>query len=193
MIRILRRTIPVWTASLALVMLGCGRPHAHLELTSFKDPYFPETYSVDLLDCAYYHGPSGDYHLVGRAESAPEEDGSTVTQIVHIHLFWKPRPGKTVDNPTSVDAVIRYAILTEQGAALYSGTGFLYPKHRRLSDEVIAKLEVGRLRLEREVGDAPDLLGTARVTGCLVARPDAAATVDLRRQIDIRFGPRDAR
>ena len=193
MTRIFRRAFVAVAVSAVLLAVGCGRPHARLELTSFKDPYFPETYCVDLNQCAYYQGPSGDYHIVGRAENTPAEGEPSVTQIIHIHMFWQPRPGKTVSNSTSVDAVIRYAILTDQGAALYSGTGFVYPKKRRMSDDIIAKLEVGRLRIDQEVGEAPELLGAARVVGTLVSQPDAAMTVDLRRQIDVRFGPPEAR
>ncbi|MFQ5805635.1 MAG: hypothetical protein ACE5I3_04205 [Phycisphaerae bacterium] len=180
----------VW-ATPSVVLLGCTRPSAALELTSYKDPYFPETYEVALADCAYYVGPGGDYHVVGRASHTPEDGtGGTITQLLHVHLFWKPRPGKTFDNPTTVDAIIRYAIVTDSGVAVYSGTGFVYPKRRRVSDELIAEIEIARLRLDSEAGDAPELLGAARLTGKLVAQNNASLAVDLRRQLDLHAGPR---
>jgi hypothetical protein len=171
-----------------LFLSACARPTASLQLTSYKDPYFPETYDVKLADCAYYVGPGGDYHIAGRASHTPDDGGGAITQLLHVHMFWKPWPGKTFDNPTTVDATIRYAIVTERGAAVYSGTGFVYPKKRRFSDDVIAKVEVARLSLESESGDPPELLGSARLAGKLMAKDDASLALDIRRQLDLRAG-----
>jgi hypothetical protein len=182
-----RATLLFALATLLLVLpCGCARSAGTLELTSHKDPYFPESYRVELGECAYYMGPDGDYHIVGRACHATEDnpDGE-ITQLLHVHLFWRPRPGKTFDNPSTVDATIRYAILTKQGVAVYCGTGFVYPKKRRFSDQLVVQIENARLRLEAQHGDAPDLLGNARVVGELLARNNAALAVDLRRELDL--------
>lgn len=177
-------------AAPAALLIGCRRPAGALKLTSYKDPYFPETYEVELTQCAYYVDPGGDYHIVGRATHTPQDGtGGTIAQLLHVHLFWRPRPGKTFDNPSAVDATIRYAIVTKQGAALYCGTGFVYPQMRRLSDDVLVKIEVARLRPEAQVGEPPELLGPARLSGKLVAAEDASLAVDLRRQLDLRAGP----
>jgi hypothetical protein len=174
---------------LPALVAGCGRPAASLEITSYKDPYFPETYEVALNDCAYYIDPGGDYHVVGRAEHTPaDSSGASVTQLVHVHMFWKPRPGKTFDNPTAVDATIRYAIVTDAGTVVYCGTGFVYPKKRWLSAKLIAKVESARLRMESQCGDPPELLGVARVAGKLTAEDNPALAVDLRRQLELCAG-----
>jgi hypothetical protein len=180
------------TVAAALVVLcsGCARPAGTLELTSYKDPYFPETYQVEFGECAYYVGPSNDYHIVGR-DTHDLEDGArrAVTQLMHVHLFWRPRPGKTFDNPSTVDATIRYAILTEQGAAVYRGTGFVYANKGSFSDTLRVEIENARLRLELQEGDAPDLLGAARVVGELSAEANATLALDLRRELDLRSAP----
>jgi hypothetical protein len=175
---------------LPALLLGCARPAGTLDLTSYKDPYFPETYHVEFDECAYYAGPSGDYHIVGRARHIPEENsGGEITQLMHVHLFWHPRPGKTFANSSTVDATIRYAILTGQGAAVYAGTGFVYASKRRLSDKLAVEIENARLRLEVVEGDAPDLLGAARVVGELVAKEDATMAADLRRELELLASP----
>jgi hypothetical protein len=175
-----------------VVLLGCGRSGTSLRLTSYKDPYFPETYDVELAECAYYVDPGGDYHIAGRALHSPEGGGAPIAQLMHVHMFWKPWPGKTFDNPSTVDATIRYAIVTERGAAIYSGTGFVYPKKRRMSDDVVAEVEVAQLKLESQVGDPPELLGSARLAGKLVAEDNASLAVDLRRQLDLRSRPHNS-
>jgi len=179
----------VTLAGLPMLLSGCAHATSHLELTSYKDPYSPETYNVQWDDCAYYTGPGGDYHIVARTTHIPDDGGDEITQVMHVHLFWRPRPGKTFDNPSTVDATIRYAILTEQGATVYCGTGFAYPKKRRTSDKLLVKIESARLRLESQNGDAPDLLGNARAAGELLAENNAALAVDLRRQLDLRATP----
>jgi len=176
-------------AASPIVMSGCTRASASLEITSYKDPYFPETYQVELADCAYYVDPGGDYHIAGYASHTPADGGGgTIEQLMHLHLFWKPWPGKTFDNPTTVDATLRYAIVTGQGAAVYCGTGFVYPRKRRMSDDLIVQIEAARLRLEAQLGDPPELLGDARVVGELVAEHNASRTVDLRRRLDLYAG-----
>ena len=188
--RQLRRSLLFATlAALPILLSGCAHATGNLELTSYKDPYSPATYDVQWDDCAYYTDPGGDYHIVARTTHIPEDGGGEITQVMHVHLFWRPKPGKTFDNPSTVDATIRYAILTEQGATVYCGTGFAYPKQRRTSDKLLVKIENARLRLESQNGDAPDLLGNARAAGELLAENNAALAVDLRRQLDLHAAP----
>lgn len=169
----------------AFVLAGCRQPSVGLELVSYKDPYSPETYVLALDECAYYVDPGGDYHLLGRA-SEDDGDGDSADHLLHVHLFWKPRPGKTFDNETSIDATIRYAIVTSNGASVYAGTGFVYPKKRRMGDQITAEIEVARLRLVSQTGDVPEILGDSRVSGTLAAENNAGLAIDLLREIDVR-------
>jgi hypothetical protein len=178
----------LWAASLALWVCagGCGRPSARIELISYKDPYFPEPYAVQFAECAYQIDACGDYHIVGRATDSPGNPGNgAITQLLHVHLFWKPTPGKTFADETSNDATIRYAIITDSGTAVYAGTGFVYPKHRWFDSDVVGKLECAQLRLESQFGDAPDLLGDTRLTGILVAEQNRNLTVEVRRELEL--------
>ena len=183
-----RRLLPLTgLASLALLLLGCGPRVSSLEFTSFKDPYTPERYSLVLDECAYLTGPGDDYHIVGHAAHTPA-GGGEIQQYVHMHVFWKPWPGKTFDDSSSVDATIRYAIVTPQGAAVYCGTAFVYPKVKGPNDRVIAKVEDGRLRLESQQGQPTDVLGPTRVRGTLIARKNASLAMDLRRRLELTAG-----
>ena len=187
----LRIGLGLLALALSLVLMpGCMQPTSALQLTSYKDPYFPETYSVAFTECAYSVDAGGDYHIVGRATRIPA-DGSeaTVTQLLHIHLFWNPEPGKTFDHPSSVDATIRYAIVTERGTSVHCGTGFVFLERQRMSDRVVARVEAARLRPASQHGEPTEVLGDARVTGTLVAERDACLAIDLRRELDLHSGP----
>lgn len=168
---------------LAAIAAGCNPTVSRLSLVSYQDPYFPEHYSLRPVQCAYYVDRGGDQHILARAES-PMSAG-TVDQLLHVHVFWRPRPGKTRDDPSTVDAVLRYALVTNEGAALYCGTGFVYPRRNRLDGSLDVLIESARLRLEHVRGQASDVLGETRVSGSLRALPDPAAAVDLLRTFEI--------
>ncbi len=172
---------------LGLLLAGCAPRGSRLTLTSYKDAYFPETYEVTLNQCAYYRAPGGDYYITGRATRPGNDAGDSVTQLLCVHVFWKPIPGKTFDNATSIDATIRYVVVTGEGVAVYSGTGYVFPR-KRLGQTLDAEVDVGRLRLVSRTGEAPDLLGAARLRGRLHAPRNAARAVDIRRRVDVYAG-----
>jgi len=151
---------------------GCAS--SVIELTSYKDPYFPEHYQARLDECAYYLDPDGDIHAVGRSQHNDEH--GTLTQLVHVHIFWKPWPGKTPADQTATDAVIRYILARPSGRAVYEGTGFAFPRKQRGGELQIA-IESAALRPLSQSGELPDVLGTARLVGLLraVDRPGTAA------------------
>lgn len=167
-------------AALAGAVTGCH--HSSLELISYQDPYFPERYVWSLDTCAYREGPTGDLHIAGRSER--KTDTGTTTQLLHIHVFWKPWPGKTPADDTTTTALVTYAVANEQGVAVYRGTGFVFPRRRGGGLQV--DVGAARLHLTSRRGDIPDTLGDARVSGRLYPRADAARTADLMRELELR-------
>ena len=170
--------------------IGCGQPASELEFTSYKDPYFPETYHVTLDECAYRVGAGGDMHIAGRAASeAGDTETRPTTQLLHVHVFWQPKPGVTFANTNTTDATIRYAVVTGAGTAIYSGTGFVYPE-RQQGGALSVKIETANLRLESLGGNAPEVFGDARLSGNLWPREDAHTAVDLMRALELHAGGR---
>lgn len=174
---------------LALVVLsfsatGCQRPTAHVEIKSYKDPYFPEIYDIDFDHCAFRHADSGDVHLAAVLHDAKaSRDGEWISQYLHVHVYWKPRPGRTFANSTTCNATYRYIVASEDGVAVYDGTGFAFPKERR--DGCLAvEIESGRLRLESQIGDVPDFLGHAWIEGRFVAGRNEAEVARLVREME---------
>lgn len=172
----------LWIAGV-LGLTGCGK--SRLELISLKDPYFPEKYTVSLDRCVYRQTPGGDVDIVGHMQRVASGETAAGEQYVHIHLFWTPRPGKTFDNPSSVDAVVRYLVVTPSGVTSYSGAGFAFPQRRSLGSDLVVRLESARLRPETETESENEILGEARVTGRLIARRDDQVAVDLMREAEL--------
>ncbi len=168
-------------AVLAGLGVGCRHTSA-IEFVSYKDPYFPERYQVDFDECAYQVAPGGDIHATGRARTST--DNGLLTQLIHVHVYWRPWPGKTSVNETTTTALLRYAVATETGVAVYSGTGFALPKKMK-NGKLRVQIESGRLRLESQSGDVPDLLGDARLVGTLILDDDPGLASHLTRELEL--------
>ena len=163
---------------LVLGMLsGCGGARSTLELTSHRDPYFPETFVIDWTECAYWVEPSGDIHLAGRAPSSEGEEGE-LTQYVHVHVYWQPFPGRTHSDASATNALIQYVVANSGGTARYTGTCFAYPRGKPGRTLKVA-IESGRLRPDTRGGTIEDFLGSAHVAGTLVAQPNEGAATEL--------------
>ena len=175
-------------AAVAAMQFGCGPRHSAAELKSFKDPYFPEDYTIRFDECVYRIDASGDHHLAALATRRINDDTAEIRQYLAVRVYWKPVPGKTPSNSTTLDAMLRYAIQTPSGIAIYKGSGFVYLKKRRWSDKLIGRLEAGSLRLETQVGNAAEFIGDSTITATLIARPDSNRTIDLMREIELLSG-----
>lgn len=171
-----------------LTLTACA-PAGRVQIRSYKDPYFPESFEVRFEQCAFLQDGTRDYHIVARSARVPQGGGiGPVTQILHVHVFWTPRPGKTFDDPSTHTATLRYAIVTPGGVALYEGAGFVYPERRWIDGHLVAHIEQARLGPRLRTGDAPDLLGESHLVGALQAAADPPLTIDLRRELEQHAG-----
>ena len=187
-----RRLVVALVGALLVLSLGlsvgCGQRVSGIELISYKDPYFPEPYTVVFDECAYRQDADGDLHIVGRTSVEPDDyQAGSLTQLIYVHVFWQPKPGVTFANATTTTAIIRYVIVSAEGTTTYSGTGFTCPKGRR-GRKLKVPIETANLRLESHFGDAPELLGDARLSGVLWAEENAHAAVDLMRTLELHAG-----
>ncbi len=166
------------------VSFGCKGPSSTVELVSYKDPSFPEPYLVEFAECAYRLAPGRDIHVAGRSEEL-DRDGTPLRQYLHVHIYWKPHPGKTHANATATNALLRYVVATADGVATYAGTGFAFPKKKKLGNELQIEIESARLHLASQTGDLPDFLGQTTVAGTLSAMHDSGRATQLVREMEL--------
>lgn len=174
----------LFSTAIAVIAFGCHSPSS-FRVTSYKDPYFPETYAVQFSPAAYRVGPDGDVHIAGKSATASRDRGD-IRQWIYVHGFWRPRPGKTFANSTATDCTLRYVIASPGGTAVYEGTGFIYPLKPTNGQALVARMESASLRLVRKIGEPSEILGDSRLVGDFQAAPDAAQAVDLQREAEIR-------
>jgi len=170
----------------SVVIVGslAGCTTSSIELLSYKDPYFPQRFRATFAQSTYRIAPDGDIHITTctRPDIAnPDDDG--IVQYLHVQVYWKPAPGKTPAESTMSDALVRYVVATRTGVAVYTGTGFVFPKRKR-GHRLHAEIELVRLHLDSQSGDLPDMLGDARLTGELGAREDPVSTTQIIRTME---------
>jgi hypothetical protein len=170
-----------------LPAVGCGSG-SKVELTSYSDPYFPERFYFSPTQCVYRRDAGGDIHIAAYSSGDRLDHGEAAQQWLHVHIFWNPQPGKTRDNPTSMDAVVRYVIRTAKGPSRYSGTAFAYASESKPGSGLKVSLESGRLHPDQEGSDGLEMLGETRLSGMLYPGADSNGTVDLVRQMDLASG-----
>jgi len=59
--------------------------------------------------------------------SEPDTLAGATGQIVHIHMFLRPKPGSTPIDRTAVSVTVRYIVLADGRAGVYAGGGFMLP------------------------------------------------------------------
>lgn len=171
---------------LALVTLaGCAPKSQTVEIRSLKDPYFPETYEFEAARCFYRETLSGDAEIVAFGTRPPNPEVDTREHWLQLQLFWKPNPARTPDDPTCVNALVTLVAQSPTGSLRYTGAGYVFITPPRHGQPLRARLEASHLQLESRGGELADALGPQRIVGELLAQPDAAAAIELRREAEI--------
>ncbi|MBI1371306.1 MAG: hypothetical protein GC159_00895 [Phycisphaera sp.] len=118
-----------------------------------------------------------DIILIEGSEDAPK-------QAMHIRMHWMPRAGRTPVDDRATNATVRLVVFQENGAAVYSGAGFLFPHSTPGASNFTANLRSTALRLIDSTPGFSDALGAANATGAVSAVRDDDATLRIHRAIE---------
>jgi hypothetical protein len=198
---------------------GCRKTETRFDILSFKDPGAPEklterfdagSFAVnarDNWDIVFEIPPTRQAIDAPSAPavdptSAPADDGSQelatddiwVSQLLHISMFWRPRPGTTLAESTQTNATLRYALITGGSAIVYEGAGFVFFKQSRDGQTLHGKLESSTVApAARFVDDRADLLGRCQIQGTFTAHRDRQHVVSVLQQLRKQTRPPGAR
>ncbi len=104
--------------------------------------------------------------------------------IVHVHLFLRPRAGKTPQVETASNLNIRYVVIGRGAVGAYAGGGFLLPSGTPGDETFGGRIDRASLRLARASEGFKDLLGPCELSGRFRAERNEAAA----RLIEARMG-----
>jgi hypothetical protein len=183
-----------WLMLLPMVS-GCVTPRNHL---TFQAASGGAQYRQHFSSCYMLRNPAGDYHFVlvadgvqtprDQAPDAPLEPAkiAPLRQVVHVHVFWRPRKGSKPDNPSSTNAsidwyFISHAGLPEQSVVHYAGSGFVSLGVSMKSAAVhVRSVSIAPGAI---VGNLRDALGSGNVSGDFIAIHDPGEVRDLLGEI----------
>ncbi|MCW5775929.1 MAG: hypothetical protein KIS87_05790 [Phycisphaeraceae bacterium] len=105
----------------------------------------------------------------------PTVDPTTLAgSIVHVHMFIRPRPGRTPIEGTASTAAIRHVVLANGEVGVYSGGGFMLPSGNAGDGRFGGRISRASLKLTRATDGFNDLLGAAEFSGSISAPLDDA-------------------
>ena len=185
----LKALYPLILAILALPALtGCGS-YARITISS---PLNGATLSPSLTTRAYSYADENtvDIYL---SDLTPEELGvpmdqdpakRSVGQIVHIHMFIRPSPGKTPIEPQASNCSIRHLILAPGATGLYGGGGFLLPSGSASSGTFGGSISAGTLRLQAASPHFHDAIGPSGVRASFKVKENRELALTMARRLE---------
>ncbi|MEZ6241649.1 MAG: hypothetical protein R3B57_01250 [Phycisphaerales bacterium] len=106
-------------------------------------------------------------------------------QIVHLHMFVRPKPGRTPIESTAISATVRYAVIAEGRVGLYAGAGFLFPNGKPGDNVLGGSISKADLRLERATPGFIDRLGPSVMSVSFNAVLDEPLSDELHRRLEV--------
>lgn len=215
---IVRKGVLAIVLCACILSSACRKTETCFEVIAFADEDNPERISENFEPGSFAMDARGQWDIVfaisptqaypsdmGSIETAPEtSDGDSPdaaadvpehgeedlwwSQTIHIHLFWKPRPGRTYAESSQTNATIVYCIMTNYGIVKYEGAGFVYFKHSRDGKKITGKIESSTLYPSHFVGEPADVFGRCRLDGTFTALEDRRAVVEVQRKLRKRLG-----
>lgn len=174
----IRLLLAASAAASLCVIPGCWAPPSQIRIASERPP----AVMTPKISTAVYTSADdntadvylSDLPLVTLRD--PAADLSTATgNLIHIHLFLFPAPGRIPLREGAFDATIHHLILAGGQAGCYQGGGFIMPSHPPGDGDFSAQIQDFTMRLGCATPAFADRLGAPRLTGQFSAERDDAA------------------
>lgn len=117
--------------------------------------------------------------------------GSVEGQIVHLHMFVRPTPGRTPIEGTAATATVRYIVIARGEVGVYDGAGFLQPGSTPGDETFSGGVKRATMRLTRATDRFRDLLGPSELTLRYKAELNETRAAELAARMDAlaRYAP----
>lgn len=104
--------------------------------------------------------------------------------IIHVHMFIRPRAGKTPIDSTATNATIRHIVLSSGAIGVYSGGGFILPKSSKKANVFRARMRNASLVLTDKTSNFHDPLGPSSMSLSVRAPTDQALAALIAARLD---------
>lgn len=134
----------------------------------FSDKNTADVYLTDLSDdqLSAFFTDSGDWSQISGT-------------LAQIHLFLKPKPGRTPIEPTAASASIRWIVISNGEIGVYDGAGFMIPGGNITKDSISGSIKKAPLRLTRKTPGFADPLITPEIDIKFATKLDEQSATEL--------------
>lgn len=108
--------------------------------------------------------------------------------LVHVHMFLRPKAGKTPIEDTASTAVIRYVILAKGEIGVYGGGGFFVNDGTPGDSKFSGGVRNGSMRLVSATSGFVDRLGPCTFAGTISGKKDAKTAEEMERAMRALIG-----
>jgi len=113
------------------------------------------------------------------------QDWSQITgTIAQVHLFLKPKPGRTPIEPTAASAAIRWIVITQGEIGVYDGAGFMIPGGNITKNSISGSIRNAPLRLTRRTPGFSDPLITPEIHIKFATKLDEQSASELASRVE---------
>lgn len=195
-----------------LCFAGCSPTETRLEIQSFKNPEAAERFAERFDRCSFAVNAQNNWDIVFEIQptlirmpvpstgsptstSRPASDRDTsadevpMSQMIHVHVFWRPVPGTTYAESTQTNATIVYCVSTGRNSIAYKGAGFVYFTPSRDGLTIEGQIESSDLVPTDYVNEPVDLFGPCRIEGSFIARQQRGHVVAILQRLRKTIGP----
>jgi len=169
-------------------LVGCSQKKTIFDVADYRDSGKVERYFQPFDECYYCYDGASNLEIVAR-HSGAGQDGSETTQVIHLHTFWVPRPGKTRAERTMINATVNYMLVRWPTGASFDGSGFFSFTENRSHDTIQGTLELSSLQPQRRLGAAERIFERAELKGQIVAKRSRSKVLSILHDMDRLFGP----
>lgn len=169
------------------VLGGCTGPVGvrGYRLVSMEDR---TTLRPRFTEVAYLHEDenTADIYFTDLPRSAlqPGSDLSEVSgHIVHVHMFMRPRAGRTPIDPDASTAAVTHVVIARGRVGVYQGGAFLQPSGPPGDDRWRGRIRGGTVRLEHASEGFRDQLGASQLSSSFVAANDRSTARLIERRL----------
>lgn len=159
-----------------------------LEVVDFRDAQNVRPYQEEFPEAFYDLDGHGNLNLVLRRQGGESGESRQLTQVVRVRSVWRPVPGRSISDPTQINAVISYYVVGGKMGDTFEGAGSVFFQADG-SDALKGSVDHAVLRSQRQLSAGEPLFPRAELSGKFRAVRDRRQVVRIINELNRQFGP----
>ncbi len=172
-----------------MAAVGCSSRPSVFEFLDYYEPREAKRYR-EVFDEAYYNlDEHGNADIVLRRSTGGEtKPNLPITQIIHIHTFWRSIPGETVASRTQINGTVIYCVFSGRVGETFEGAGSVFYTHKQRGNILAGTVDLASLRPKRTLAAGSPAFKRLELSGEFHATHDPRRVVRIVNELNRLFG-----